>query len=238
MARLGTKYGLRTREADEQQVFEAHRPQHQFLKVRVSAHFRLHPLPHGLQRPALVQLLKQWGWTGKPLQPDRGDSNGAAWLVGASSDPPAPAMPLGTDFVLITKIRDIGASSKTAPLPVYASMRTKRALLLDDDPDEPNADPWTTGPDPWSQARPLQASQTVPAVSSAGSKLEQIKADLKQDLQQLVSDQLEAKKTSEPPPGLSEHDHRLHQLEVGLNEVRHQNTKFESWFQNIWDDRS
>ena len=130
LARLGTKYRLRTREADEQQVLEVHRRQHQFLKVRVSAHFRLRPLPHGLQRPALVQLLKRWGWLGKALQPDRGDSNGAAWLVGASCDPPAPAMPLGTDFVLITKLRDIGASGKTAPLPVYASSRTKKALLL------------------------------------------------------------------------------------------------------------
>ncbi|CAE7670476.1 unnamed protein product [Symbiodinium sp. CCMP2592] len=233
LARLGTKYGLRTREADEQQVFELHRPQHQFLKVRVSAHYRLHPLPHGLQRPALVQLLKQWGWNGEPLQPDRGDSIGAAWLVGASCEPPAPALPLGTDFVLISKLRDIGASGKSAPLPVYASSRTKKALLLDDD--EPSVDPWSCGPDPWTLAKPPANSTAAPSASTstASTKLEQIKADLRQDLQQLVSDQLDAKQANDPPPGLSEHDHRFHQLEVGLSEVRHQNVKFESWFQSF-----
>ncbi|CAE7803672.1 DHX57 [Symbiodinium sp. CCMP2592] len=233
LARLGTKYGLRTREADEQQVFELHRPQHQFLKVRVSAHYRLHPLPHGLQRPALVQLLKQWGWNGKPLQPDRGDSIGAAWLVGASCEPPAPALPLGTDFVLISKLRDIGASGKSAPLPVYASLRTKKALLLDDD--ESSVDPWSCGPDPWTLAKPPANSTAAPSASAstASTKLEQIKADLRQDLQQLVSDQLDAKQANDPPPGLSDHDHRLHQLEVGLSEVRHQNVKFESWFQSF-----
>ena len=235
LARLGVKYGLRTREADEQQVFEAHRPQHQFLKVRVSAHFRLHPLPHGLQRSSLVQLLKQWGWSGKPLQPDRGDSNGAAWLVGAACDPPAPALPLGTDYVLISKVRDIGGTTRPAPLPVYASLRTKKALLLDDDPDEAPADPWAGGSDPWSLARPPSAAASAPAAPStaAVSKLAQIKADLKQDLQHLVNEQLEAKQAAKPPPGLSEHDHRLHQLEVGLNEVRQQNSKFEGWFQSF-----
>ncbi|CAE7325636.1 unnamed protein product [Symbiodinium sp. CCMP2456] len=235
LARLGNKYGLRTREADEQQVFEAHRPQHQFLKLRVTAHFRLHPLPHGLQRPAVVQLLKQWGWAGKPLQPDRGDSAGAAWLVGAACDPPAPAMPLGAEYVLITKLRDIGASGKNVPQPVYASVRTKKALLLDDDPDEPGADPWMGGADPWSVGRSQQVAATAkPASSSAATaKLDQIKADLKQDLQHLVSEQLDARKVSEPPPGLSEQDHRLHQLEVGLTEVRQQNSKFENWFQSF-----
>ncbi|CAE7246184.1 unnamed protein product [Symbiodinium necroappetens] len=210
-------------------------PWDKVAEVRVSAHFRLHPLPHGLQRSSLVQLLKQWGWSGKPLQPDRGDSNGAAWLVGAACDPPAPALPLGTDYVLISKVRDIGGTTRPAPLPVYASLRTKKALLLDDDPDEAPADPWAGGSDPWSLARPPSAAASAPAAPStaAVSKLAQIKADLKQDLQHLVNEQLEAKQATKPPPGLSEHDHRLHQLEVGLNEVRQQNSKFEGWFQSF-----
>ena len=36
-----------------------------------------------------------------------------------------------------------------------------------------------------------------------------------------------------PSAGLSEHDNRLHQLEVGFSELRHQNSKFEGWFQNF-----
>ena len=77
LARIGNKYGLRTKEADEQAVFEALRPQHQFMEIRVLAHYRLHPLPHGLQRPTLVQLLKQWNWNCNQEGP-----TGFIWLTG------------------------------------------------------------------------------------------------------------------------------------------------------------
>ncbi|CAE7194447.1 DHX57, partial [Symbiodinium microadriaticum] len=234
LARLGCKYGLRTKEADEQVVFEALRPQHQFMKIRVQAHYRLHPLPHGLQRPALVQLLKQWGWSCKPLQPDRGDSVGAAWLVGAAEDPPAPALSLGSDFVLATKVRDVGGAARSQLQSVYASARTKKAILLDDDPDL-CPDPWAGGHDPWSTAKSATATSQQAATSSsvAVTKLSQIQADLKQDLHDIVRKELDEHQATGPPPGLSEHDQRLHQLEVGLTELRHQNTKFEGWFQNF-----
>ncbi|CAE7466734.1 unnamed protein product [Symbiodinium sp. CCMP2592] len=234
LARLGNRYGLRTKEPDEQAVFEAMRPQHQFMKIRVQAHYRLHPLPHGLQRTALVQLLRQWNWTCKPLQPDRGDSAGAAWLVGAAEDPPAPALSLGADFVLATKVREVGAANRPPVQPVYASARTKKAILLDDDPDV-LADPWAGGLDPWSTAKTSVSapSQAASSSSAAVTKLTQIQDDLKQSLQEVVRKEVAAQQPSGPPPGLSEHDHRLHQLEVGLTELKHQNTKFEGLFQTF-----
>ena len=69
IARLGSRYGVRTAEAHEQQVFNAIRPTHTFLKVRVVMRFRVHPLPFGFQRASVVQLLKSWGWAAKPLNP-------------------------------------------------------------------------------------------------------------------------------------------------------------------------
>ena len=225
--RLGHKYGLRTKEADEQHVFEAMRPQHQFLKVRVTAHYRLHPLPHGFQRHTLVQQLKQWGWNCKPLQPDRGDAIGSAWVVGASGDPPQQALPLGAGFVLATKVKDVG-SKASASSGVWASNRTRKALLRDDDPDDEPIDPWSDGRDPWSTAKvtaPLSSSST-----EAVTKIAQLETGLRQELQDFVAQKLEA---SGPPPGLSDQDKRLHALETTVHEMRHQSTKFESWFQGF-----
>ena len=117
---------------------------------------------------------------------------------------------------------------------VYASARTKKAILLDDDPDV-TADPWAGGLDPRSAAKPSSAAPPSVAASSSAAvtKLSQIQSDLKQSLQDVVRKEIEALQSAEPPPGLFEHDHRLHQLEVGLTELRHQNTKFEGLFQTF-----
>ncbi|CAE7655752.1 unnamed protein product [Symbiodinium sp. CCMP2456] len=230
VTRLGHKYGLRTKEADEQAVFELLRPQHQFLKVRVTARFRLHPLPHGFQRHNLVQLLQQWQWVSKPLQPDRGDSVGCAWIVGASSDPPAPALALGTGFVLVSKIKDVG-QPRGPSKDVCASTRTRKALLLDDDGDAFPPDPWADGSDPWSSAR--QAAVPASSSTEAVTKIAQVEAGLKQDLEDLVQRKLDAREAAGPPPGFSDQDKRLHVLETAVNEMRHQSTKFESWFQGF-----
>ena len=93
VARVGKKYGLRVKESDEMSVFQALRPTHDFVKVRVAQRYKLHPLPHGFQRHSVLQLLRQWKWLAKPLQPAKGDQEGAAWEVGAEAEPPAFALP-------------------------------------------------------------------------------------------------------------------------------------------------
>ena len=63
------------------------------------------------------------------MQPDRGDASGCAWIIGASGEPPAPALPLGCGYVLATKVKDIGL-----PRPMA---HTKKALIYDDDDEAP-----------------------------------------------------------------------------------------------------
>ena len=232
LVRLGHKFGLRTKEADEQVVFEALRPSHSFVKLRIIAHWRLHPLPFGFQRSSITQLLKQWGWNARPLQPAKGDSEGCAWIVGAAVEPPAQTQPLGSTFVLITKVRDVGVR-RAEVAKVCASQRTKKHMLLEDDPDV--EDPWAHGQDPWSAARTgveLSASSATRPSPATVSKLEQIQADLRHDLTAMVTQQVQVQ-TQQAPPGLSDQDKRLHALEVGLNEVKPQNGKFEEWFQSF-----
>ena len=239
LARLGAKYGLRVMDADEKTVFETLRPSQSFVKAKVLARWRLHPLPHGMQRKALVQLLAKWGWAAKPLQPSRGDSSGSAWEVGGDSEPPAAVMPFGDGFVLIHKIRDLGPQAK--PVAICASARTRQRILYDD-PEKPSvaADPWSGGRDPWSAARPPPGlplpttSPSTPSTSSASTKLLQLKTELQDGLatlvRQHVQDAVPAAASSQTAQA---HEGRLQQLEVGLQEVRRQNSKFEEWFQTF-----
>ena len=231
LARLGRKYGLRAKEQDEQLLFEEHRPQHQYVKVRVVSRFHLHPLPHGLQRQGLLTLLRKWNWLAKPLQPERGDSQGSAWLVGAEGDPPALTLPLGDSYVLITKAKDSGAMRATGHT-VCASARTKRHILLDDPVLDPPVDPWQGGRDPWSLAAPSENRQSAVPSAQSVSKWGQLETELKQDVQNLVQQAVAANHTATASSS-SGQGHRLCQLESGVQELRMQNQKFENWFQTF-----
>ena len=133
LTRLGKRYGIRCRKPDEQAVHLALRPGCDFQKVKVTAHFHLHPLPFGCQRKHLQSLLKSWNWDAKPLQPAKGNGEGSAWLVGACDEPPSPAIACGGTFVLIRKVKDTAISAP--PAGITASGRTKRLILYDDGED-------------------------------------------------------------------------------------------------------
>ena len=234
LCRLGSRYGVRVRECDEEGVFRALRPNQEYIKVRVTCKFRVHPLPHGMQRQSLVQLLRKWKWIAKPLQPCKGDAAGGAWEVGSSSDPPALAMPLGDQHVLITKLRG-PATPDAAPPTIYATKRTKQHIIYDDGFSPEGArDPWSDGSDPWSRARlkapPGLPPPSIPPVAPAPTKLAKLETDMKDSLEQFVREQVAARSSSTPPDS---QEARLTQLESSMQELKAQNDKFEGWFQTF-----
>ena len=81
LVRMMTRFGIRVKASLEAAAHAELRPGTDFVKVDVKVIFiyRVHPLPHGLQRAQVVKLLKEWGWSAKPLQPARGTSDGGAW---------------------------------------------------------------------------------------------------------------------------------------------------------------
>ena len=195
---------------------------------------RVHPLPHGCQRHALLQILKLWHWDAKPLQPDKGTAQGSAWIVGAGEEPSAAALPLDAGHVLVTKLPS-GSAPHAKPGALYASAQTLRRIRQDDEATDMPADPWAGGQDPWSAAKlakdlppPPGLSLSRPVNTPAVSKLEQIGAELKQDLKGLVQTELANLPASNGSQ--SQQEDRLRKLEVGVAEIRQQNTKFETWF--------
>ncbi|CAE7551862.1 unnamed protein product [Symbiodinium pilosum] len=131
ITRLNRRFGVRVRESDEPAVHKLLKPEVEYVKVRIAAKFRLHPLPHGMQRKHLVALLKQWNWAARPLQVLKGDAAGSAWEVGSDVEPPGQALAAAGSYVLISKLRD--ASTQHRSSGVTAPPRTKK--LLYDDPE-------------------------------------------------------------------------------------------------------
>ena len=141
---------------------------------------------------------------------------------------------MGKGFVLLTKLKQ--PTRKSHDSSICASSRTLKHLLHDDS-DQPQTmpDPWNNGRDPWAKAR---ASSDVPmrpepqATAATATKLSQLEGELRQDLEDMVQRQAQAA-ASHPPPGLSDQECRLRQLEVGVTELQQQGRKFEHWFQSV-----
>ena len=239
LARLGRKWGIRVRDSDEKEVFTTLKPGQEFVRVRVTCKHRLFPLPHGFQRKHVLQLLKTWNWQAKPLQPVKGDGSGSAWEVGSNEEPPAPALPLGSSYVLITKVRDSSGSAGPAPA-ISASARTKKRIIFDDgEGPEGDSDPWANGRDPWAISRSEPAGQPgLTAISgtaanipsTAETKLSQLRQDLAAQVKDLVQEQVANRPASSQE---TVHETRLQKLEVGVQELQLQNSKFETWFQKF-----
>ena len=138
--------------AHEEQAHKEIRPGTDYIKVNVAKIFRLHPLPHSLQRQQMAKLLGEWEWLAKPLQPARGSAEGGAWEVGSATLPPNNVMTAFNQDVLISLIRDRKNPEKSPS--VVGPIRVQRHLRRDP-PAAPAAsshqDPWQTNPetDPW-----------------------------------------------------------------------------------------
>ena len=237
LARLGSKYGIRVKDPDEEAVFSQLKPDQIFLKVKVTKRFRLFPLPHGFQRRQVIQALKGWNWNAKPLQPSKGGAEGCAWDVGSDVDPPAQALSIGESYVLVTPLK-AGTQQPTSVLPICASSKTRRRIL--DDDTQPAAmqedDPWSGGRDPWSRPPPglVPVAPFASQPTAAASKLDQLRSELAQDVQAMVHKSVsDFSSQASASTASGQAEQRIQRLEVGVEELKQQNSKFESWFQSF-----
>ena len=235
LTRINNRYGVRVRDTDEHAAHLCLRPEVDFVRVRIAARYKLHPLPHGLQRKHLATLLKQWNWPARPLQVLKGDSAGCAWEVGSDQEPPGQALAAAGSYVLVTKIRD--ASSQSKPQAVTASARTRKHILYDDpeqsQPTSVAADPWLHGKDPWSLSKPPGLpAPPVPSASTAETKLTKVKSELEEAFRQRLEEHT-AKHWASQSQVSDNQECRLQKLEVGMQELQAQNNKLQDWCQNV-----
>ena len=73
LIRMKARFGIRVLSKHGEAAYKEVRPGNSFIKINVQ---KTHPLPHRLQRQQVIQLLKEWQWTAKPLEPLRGTAEG------------------------------------------------------------------------------------------------------------------------------------------------------------------
>eukprot|EP00438_Fugacium_kawagutii_P031198 Skav220793 [mRNA] locus=scaffold150:52383:57152:- [translate_table: standard] len=237
LARWNGRYGIRARTSDAESLHAALDVDSQYSEVAVTAVYEARPLPHGIQRAGVIALIKQWGWAARPLQPARGDQHGRAWLIGAEAPPPSMVLPTSDGDVVLTLHRK-PPTAKT-PLAVLSSQKTLTHLKKDQShgakaqgsneagPSNPwrkyvenqnktenkeNVIPWS-GPDPWGGFNPPNKAMEVDEAPLRPAKIQQ----LQNSVQDFVKEA---------------HEQRFQRLETDITQIRQQQDKFESWFQD------
>eukprot|EP00438_Fugacium_kawagutii_P020571 Skav226934 [mRNA] locus=scaffold965:110011:119532:+ [translate_table: standard] len=223
LVRMKFRYGIRVLSVHEERTHQELRPGDGFTKVNVQFVYRIHPVPHGLQRVQVTKLLAEWKWLAKPLQPAKGSSEGASWEVGSTCPPPSSIMQAFGHDVLVTLVKD-KADNPTTPH-VVGPQRVRKQLQSTSSSSSAATDPWTLGSaggDPW--ARFVSTTQQTPSKvpSRIAAVTDQIKADVTAQFQQ----QLDAGSVAATADGS-----RLSQLEVDVAELKAQGGQFRAWFE-------
>eukprot|EP00435_Cladocopium_sp_Y103_P055969 s825_g18.t1 len=225
LVRLKQRYGIRVKASHEELVYTELRPKNPYVKTTVTKVWRVHPLPHGLPRAQVAKLLGEWGWSAKPLQPSRGTSDGGAWEIGSSSNPPQPVLPAFGRDVLINLLKDKNQTEKQktiiAPKRAQDHLRAKPAA-----PSSSTSDPWLVPhSDPWGKFVATGSASSQPKHYDVLAK------QLKDDLQVTFQAQLQAGSESAATAS-SGFDQRIKQMEVGLTELHAHNKQVTSWMKD------
>ena len=238
LVRVKNRFGIRVKTQDEESAHKALRPDHPYLKIKISKVFKITPLPHGVQRASLIKILSSWGWEAKPLQPTRGSSLGSAWEVGSSTPPPKTIMRAFDQDVIISEVRE-RSSMPEAPT-VVASAKLHGALRGGDrartEGKHGKHDPWTQPEfDPWANFTPTmgasshQGSGTKKHIEEVEARLQaKVQDAVKQHLQDHQGDVQMAEETS-LLAYQQNNEERFKKLEVGVHEIQVQQQQFHQW---------
>ena len=231
LTRLKHRYGLRVLNTQAKQVHAQLHPDTDYIQLNIIKKWKIHPLPHGLTRPTVQRLMKEWSWTAKALQPMKGDNSGGSWEVGSEEDPPQPVLPAFGRDVLITLLREkqttVPTSTQIVPLKAKRFLQNQPASSSNQNPAATKMDPWQLpGQDPWQ--KPIYKTNS-PVQQRLAAVTEQMKDEVtKQVKEQTKSQGVTSEHMQTYQQGT---EARLTAMESNLKELQTQNTKMQSWFQ-------
>ena len=203
--------------------------------------YELGPLPHGLSPAQVTTLLQAWHWTAKPLRPARSTECGQFWDIGTTCDPPAAILHTTQGSVTVTCKKERG-NSQQPRMTFQASVRTKKHMQTQPATSTPVA---KAGMDPWLSADPWKhwAPSTVPdgefsgqevVFNDGGGTRSHLAKQKFEVLEQRLIEHVDQKLAAQAPPGLTAMEtDEISARDAEINELKAQNTKFESWFSDI-----
>ena len=235
ICRVGPKYGLRASSDNMEEVHQLLKPDQEFMGSQIQSIYKLYPLPWGLQRHALQQCLKKFGWKARVLQTVGGGSAGMGWEVGAAGPPPSTVIQHEEGDIVITFVR--AATRDPKPPSVLASAATKKYLRQGQGSIACSSgdDPWSNYQDPWAQGRQGVASSTAPSgtTAAAADRIQQIEQQLKSNLRSTIQEEIQ-----KAPTAMETQDEGYRQmteerftwLESSMVELQGQSQKYETYF--------
>ena len=145
IVRIQKKYGLGMSVPQAEAVHQHLKGTQPFLPGGAKQVWILGPLPWGTTRKSVTQLLQQWSWQGKPLQPSgrAADGSGLMWSVQSIEPPPHTVYSLAHGDIVLTRADKPLQAAPITPQ-VEASRHTRDSLaggLQAVDPLSIN-DPW------------------------------------------------------------------------------------------------
>ena len=173
LARLGVKWGLRSKIGDAARVYQAIKPDSSFLPSGQKQLYLMGPLPYGTIKQSVVDLCKQMNWPCRPLQPAPAARavDGIMWRIQATSHPPKHHLQLTSGDVVITRIDTPKVDQQQGPAAIGSSTTLKLCSHLD----TPKVDPLQVN-DPWAKSagsRGLDGSHPSAASTVVTAALEQ-----------------------------------------------------------------
>ena len=232
LAQLHQKYGLRCLRQHEAELRKQIFPDQPFVDCEVKCLFQVGPWDYGVNKITIQDFLQNIPWKAKVLKPARGGPDGRFWLVGASEAPAGLVYPCGQSQITIAKVKDTAPSKPASN--VVASLKTMQRLHGHGQERNTSVDPWLQQ-DPWAAYRKAQPATAGAASSSAPSKpskrLDEVEARLQASVQEQIQAQLETIHHGNQDEAMD--DSRLSQLESNVEELRHQQGRFEQWFHTV-----
>ena len=173
LARLGTKWGLRSKIGDAARVYQSIKPDSSFLPSGQKQLYLMGPLPYGTIKQSVGDLCKQMDWPCRPLQPAPAARavDGIMWKIQATSPPPKHHLQLTSGDVVITRID----TPKVDPQQGPAAIGSSTTLKLCSHSDNPMVDPLKVN-DPWAKhagSRGSEGTHATAVTTVATAALEQ-----------------------------------------------------------------
>ena len=189
VVRYGYRYGLRVENEHAEETHRFLRPEVAFLNGEAVESYKVGPLPFGTTKQGMMDLMKEWKWPARPVQPtgQSQDNTGVFWQVHATAMPSHWIYQLAHGDVLIsrdTRSRETPSQSK---LPVVAaSRRTLNSLRAS--PAASGEDPWLHN-DPWSGARERSKASAAMSQQQIQTMEEKVEKKVLKALNEKTGDQ-------------------------------------------------
>lgn len=214
LARTGQRYGVRVKAKDFQAAFTALKPDGLFLEPGQRTTYHCGPWPFGLDRKSLAKILKDWGWTARPLQPMQSVPGGLMWAVQAVVGPPSNvvAMPHGQ---VVVSCASSAASSSGPVAAVVGQSNTVQLCAVKDT--KSLTDPWLRD-DPWRMA--VQSVKSPEPAAIQPDALDELEKRIEKSVLARIPAQVE-------PMEVDDQEGRLQQLESQMQQLAQRHTQLE-----------